>query len=381
MKCGALLPGPAFVADGAGRCPDCRLDLVAHAFGAVGYSECPRCAGLFLRREAFEAVTKDADTRAKVRLAEPPAAVAAPSSAAPAKGASGVSRPSATALPSCAKLMNRSNYGGGWNRPRRVPGARPLVRQGGARGRRRLPREGGLGEGEEEGDPSTGGRGRRAREPGSVWPRASGRLSTPRPAAADWRRCSRSSDRSCGRSPPKRSGCLGPDVPPLLGPAPTDGSILATSRDQRGAHENAHRRAFGPRARSSGARAFRGHPGPASFARPGFRGPHGRQADDHAHPAARGHGGEVDRYRPPLLGNPGAFRRRSSSRPRGRGSSTGRCRPTTFSRSKRKRRATRPTRSAKPGSGARAGCASRETSCRSSKERTRRAQGGSLSSS
>ena len=39
VKCGALLPAPAFVADGAGRCPDCRLDLVAHAFGAVGYSQ------------------------------------------------------------------------------------------------------------------------------------------------------------------------------------------------------------------------------------------------------------------------------------------------------------------------------------------------------
>jgi Zn-finger nucleic acid-binding protein len=100
------------VADGSGRCPDCRLDLVAHAFGAVGYAECPRCSGLFLKREAFEAVTKDADTRAKVALAEPAATAAAP--AAPAKGASGVLpavryRP----CPSCAKLMNRSNYGGG----------------------------------------------------------------------------------------------------------------------------------------------------------------------------------------------------------------------------------------------------------------------------
>jgi Zn-finger nucleic acid-binding protein len=88
---------------------------VAHAFGAVGYSECPRCSGLFLKREAFEAVTKDADTRAKVRLAEPPAAAAAtPAPATPAKGASGVLpavryRP----CPACAKLMNRSNYGGG----------------------------------------------------------------------------------------------------------------------------------------------------------------------------------------------------------------------------------------------------------------------------
>jgi len=111
VKCGALLPAPAFVAEGSGRCPDCRLDLVAHAFGAVGYAECPRCSGLFLKREAFEAVTRDADTRAKVRLAEPPAETAA---APLGKAASGVLpavryRP----CPSCAKLMNRTNYGGG----------------------------------------------------------------------------------------------------------------------------------------------------------------------------------------------------------------------------------------------------------------------------
>ncbi len=114
VKCGALLPAPAFVAEGAGRCPDCRLDLVAHAFGAVGYAECPRCAGLFLKREAFEAVTKDADTRTKVRLAEPPAEAGPVAPAAPGKGASGAFpavkyRP----CPTCAKLMNRSNYGGG----------------------------------------------------------------------------------------------------------------------------------------------------------------------------------------------------------------------------------------------------------------------------
>lgn len=114
VKCGALLPAQALVADGSGRCPDCHLDLAAHAFGAVGYSECPRCSGLFLKREAFEAVTKDADTRAKVRLAEPPADAAPASAALPGKGASGAFpavryRP----CPACRKLMNRSNYGGG----------------------------------------------------------------------------------------------------------------------------------------------------------------------------------------------------------------------------------------------------------------------------
>ena len=111
VKCGALLPAPAFVADGSGRCPDCRLDLVAHAFGAVGYAECPRCSGLFLKREAFEAVTKDADTRAKVRLAEPPPD--APPQG-PGKAASGAFAPVRyRPCPTCGKLMNRSNYGGG----------------------------------------------------------------------------------------------------------------------------------------------------------------------------------------------------------------------------------------------------------------------------
>lgn len=109
VKCGALLPAPAFVADGSGSCPDCRLDLVAHAFGAVGYAECPRCAGLFLRREAFEAVTKDADTRAKVRLAEP-----LPAGAPAGKAPSGAFPPVRYRnCPSCGKLMNRTNYGGG----------------------------------------------------------------------------------------------------------------------------------------------------------------------------------------------------------------------------------------------------------------------------
>ena len=113
VKCGTLLPAAALVAEGSGSCPDCHLDLVSHAFGAVGYAECPRCAGLFLRREAFEAVTKDADTRAKVRLAEPLPA-AAPASASSPKAKSGAFpavkyRP----CPSCRKLMNRSNYGGG----------------------------------------------------------------------------------------------------------------------------------------------------------------------------------------------------------------------------------------------------------------------------
>lgn len=111
VRCGALLPAPALVAEGSGSCPDCRLELVAHAFGAVGYAECPRCSGLFLRREAFEAVTKDADTRAKVRLAETPAEVAA---APLGKGASGrLPAVRYRPCPSCGKLMNRTNYGGG----------------------------------------------------------------------------------------------------------------------------------------------------------------------------------------------------------------------------------------------------------------------------
>jgi Zn-finger nucleic acid-binding protein len=112
VKCGALLPAPALVAEGAGSCPDCRLELAAHAFGAVGYAECPRCAGLFLRREAFEAVTKDADTRARVRLAEPAATPKAAPAAAKAPGAA-LPPVRYRPCPSCRKLMNRTNYGGG----------------------------------------------------------------------------------------------------------------------------------------------------------------------------------------------------------------------------------------------------------------------------
>src|SRR5512140_1619216 len=70
-RCGALLPQEALEARAAGKCPDCRLDLTLRAFGAVGYSECPRCGGLFLGQKAFEAVTRDADTRARVRAEKP----------------------------------------------------------------------------------------------------------------------------------------------------------------------------------------------------------------------------------------------------------------------------------------------------------------------
>jgi Zn-finger nucleic acid-binding protein len=78
--------------------------MAAAAFGAVGYLECPRCAGLFLRSEAFAAVTADADTRARVRQGDP-LVIRKPGDPFPPVRY----RP----CPVCRKLMNRQNYAGG----------------------------------------------------------------------------------------------------------------------------------------------------------------------------------------------------------------------------------------------------------------------------
>jgi Zn-finger nucleic acid-binding protein len=68
----------------------------------AGFSECPRCGALFLTRESFDAVVKDAATRERARaLGE------APGKAAPEHGFH--YRP----CPVCRKFMNRSNFGGG----------------------------------------------------------------------------------------------------------------------------------------------------------------------------------------------------------------------------------------------------------------------------
>lgn len=103
-RCGALLPREDLAAQAAGACPDCRLDLVVRAFGAVGYAECPRCGGLLLSLSAVDAVAKDADTRAQVRLEKPPQIRPAGAPVPPVKY---------RACPRCGKLMNRLNYAGG----------------------------------------------------------------------------------------------------------------------------------------------------------------------------------------------------------------------------------------------------------------------------
>jgi Zn-finger nucleic acid-binding protein len=100
VRCGALLPAEALKAAG-GTCPDCRQALVLRLAGVVGFSECARCGGLFLGQEAFDAVTKDAGTRERVRAFD------AKPRGAPEPGFH--YRP----CPVCRKLMNRSNYGGG----------------------------------------------------------------------------------------------------------------------------------------------------------------------------------------------------------------------------------------------------------------------------
>ncbi len=101
VRCGALLPSETLAA-AAGSCPDCRAALVARRAGVVGFSECPRCGGLFLTRASFDAVVKDAESRARARALDEPAGAAVPE-----KGFH--YRP----CPVCRKFMNRSNFGGG----------------------------------------------------------------------------------------------------------------------------------------------------------------------------------------------------------------------------------------------------------------------------
>jgi Zn-finger nucleic acid-binding protein len=101
VRCGALLPAEALNAV-PGTCPDCRVSLVARQAGVAGFSECPRCGGLFLTRASFDAVVKDAATRARARALDD-----GPDRAAPEHGFH--YRP----CPVCRKFMNRSNFGGG----------------------------------------------------------------------------------------------------------------------------------------------------------------------------------------------------------------------------------------------------------------------------
>ena len=67
VRCGALLPAET-LKPSAGSCPDCKAAFVSRQAGAAGFSECPRCGGLFLTRESFDAVVKDAATRERARL-------------------------------------------------------------------------------------------------------------------------------------------------------------------------------------------------------------------------------------------------------------------------------------------------------------------------
>jgi Zn-finger nucleic acid-binding protein len=102
VRCGALLPADG-LKPASGSCPDCRQALVSRAAGVVGFSECARCGGLFLGRDAFEAVAKDAATRERARAFDE----------IPTKGATPEPRFHYRPCPVCRKLMNRSNYGGG----------------------------------------------------------------------------------------------------------------------------------------------------------------------------------------------------------------------------------------------------------------------------
>ena len=104
-RCGAELPREELSASASGQpCPECGVPLVARKTGVVGYAECARCGGLFLSREAFEAVTHGAEARASVlavdgdRAPEPQKVPA---------------RFRYRKCPVCRGLMNRTNYGSG----------------------------------------------------------------------------------------------------------------------------------------------------------------------------------------------------------------------------------------------------------------------------
>lgn len=99
-RCGALLPREETAAPAAASCPDCKVPLVARSSGAIGFSECPRCAGLFLRKGAFDEVARSADARAVARLMEPGAVKPVP----------GTGRFHYRSCPVCRKLMNRTNF-------------------------------------------------------------------------------------------------------------------------------------------------------------------------------------------------------------------------------------------------------------------------------
>lgn len=101
VRCGALLPAEALNAV-PGTCPDCKAGFVARQAGVAGFSECPRCGGLFLVRASFDAVVKDAATRELARALD-----ARPERVAPERGFR------YRACPVCRKFMNRSNFGAG----------------------------------------------------------------------------------------------------------------------------------------------------------------------------------------------------------------------------------------------------------------------------
>lgn len=103
VRCGALLPAEA-LKPAEGTCPDCRQPLVAREAGVVGFAECARCGGLFLTRTAFDAIAKDANSRARVRAAEPETA---------SREASLAAKFHYRKCPVCRVLMGRTNYAGG----------------------------------------------------------------------------------------------------------------------------------------------------------------------------------------------------------------------------------------------------------------------------
>lgn len=106
-SCGALLPPE----DETSRpeklgCPGCGARMTPRRSGSAAFDECDHCGGLWLTPATIEEMAAQAETRANLKLFDPPAA------AVPAGGPT----PSTVLYrkcPLCDKMMNRSAYAAG----------------------------------------------------------------------------------------------------------------------------------------------------------------------------------------------------------------------------------------------------------------------------
>ena len=103
-RCGALLPQE----DAARRlerlaCPGCGARMTPRISGHAAFDECDHCGGLWLAPATIGEMATQAETRAHLKLFDPPAAAAT---------AGGRTSPEILyrKCPLCGKMMNRSSY-------------------------------------------------------------------------------------------------------------------------------------------------------------------------------------------------------------------------------------------------------------------------------